>query len=236
VPVRPADNVLTFREQWMPYENQLIGAFVYALGYEGGRRQAGPMSVNLWQQTPLDAVFNDLIVGADTCLIIEFKRTSKALKTERGKWPAPALDRLLAVPGVQRFCEAAHFVVYGATAADGVDLRQCGYWDALMIGREPAANLDRGPARVLINALYDRNLGVRPDLLEWYLAKLRQARRPYDDTRSANGAGWLAVARHGGTYRLLSAGSLSQLLTGDRAQQAPVRSRTREKDRGDIER
>lgn len=220
----------------MPYENQLIGAFVYALGYEGGRRQAGPISVNLWQQTPLDAAFNDLVIGADACLIIEFKRTSKALTTERGKWPALALDRLLAIPNVRRFCEAAHFVVYGAPVADGVELRLCSYWDALMIGREQAANLDRGPAHVLINALYERRLGVRPEHLERYLTKLRQARRPDGDTRSSSDAGWLAVARHGDTYRLLSAGSLGQLLTRGRAQEAPVRSRTHERDRDDIER
>lgn len=45
----------------LPYENQLIGAFVFALGHSVGRRPRGPsskpFSVNLFQQTPLDGEF-----------------------------------------------------------------------------------------------------------------------------------------------------------------------------------
>lgn len=44
------------------YENQLLGAFIYALGYESGRT-GKPLPVNLFQQTPLDGTFGDLIAG-----------------------------------------------------------------------------------------------------------------------------------------------------------------------------
>jgi hypothetical protein len=46
-----------------PYENVLIGEFIFRLGYrmgEAGKLKDSKFSLNLYQQTPLDSVLNDL--------------------------------------------------------------------------------------------------------------------------------------------------------------------------------
>jgi len=55
------------------YENQLLGASIYALGYESGRT-GKPLPVNLFQQTRLDGTFGDFMRG-DWCVALEFKRS-----------------------------------------------------------------------------------------------------------------------------------------------------------------
>jgi hypothetical protein len=47
-----------------PYENVLLGAFILRLGYkmgESGKLKNTPSAANLFQQTPLDAVFSDFM-------------------------------------------------------------------------------------------------------------------------------------------------------------------------------
>ena len=47
-----------------PYENVLLGAFVFRLGYkmgESGKLKNTPFAANLFQQTPLDPIFSDFI-------------------------------------------------------------------------------------------------------------------------------------------------------------------------------
>lgn len=88
----------------MPYENQLLGAFLYALDYHGGQRRAVPAAANLLQQTPLDQVFGDLIVGASRCLALEFKRDKGALAGERRKWPEGSLRAAWADINVRQVC------------------------------------------------------------------------------------------------------------------------------------
>jgi hypothetical protein len=61
-----------------PYENIVIGNFLYSLGLTVGQESKGlvrPMCVNLMQQTPLDERLGDVMVAnAGVTRLIEFKR------------------------------------------------------------------------------------------------------------------------------------------------------------------
>lgn len=65
---------MTMDERKDVYENQLIGAFIFAMGYVAGQRGYKNMVLNLHQQTPLDSIYGDLFAGDAKCVAIEFKR------------------------------------------------------------------------------------------------------------------------------------------------------------------
>ena len=216
-----------------PYENQLIGAFVYALGFEVARRAAArgddpgaaAMPVNLFQQTPLDAAFSDLVLGRERCVVIEFKRSLEALATEQGKDRAPLRAALAADQAFRQASMLAHHVVYASLASGDVDLRGCLYLDVLGLTKPP--KLDRGPARAMIHHLADPastlTFGLPGDAMGRYLDRLRRLRAEAVGTggRRASEA-WLGIARGGDGLRIVTAPSLDALLGLDR-DAAPVR-------------
>jgi hypothetical protein len=69
------------------YENQYIGAFIYALGLiSGRRRQGGVEGFSLIQQTPADRGLADMFAKwRGRCLLWEFKRDRHEIKDEMGK-------------------------------------------------------------------------------------------------------------------------------------------------------
>lgn len=72
-----------------PYENIYIGTFILGLGYRLGRRSGETdtmASVNLYQQTPGDPLFGDLLSTLEgKSTIIEFKRSIRQLHLEVSK-------------------------------------------------------------------------------------------------------------------------------------------------------
>lgn len=62
-----------------PYENIMIGNFLYALGLALGARSSGkkvPASVNLLQQTPMDRLLGDALIKYPGVMrLLEFKRS-----------------------------------------------------------------------------------------------------------------------------------------------------------------
>ena len=56
----------------LPYESQLVGAFLRGLGYYvGSNRFPHPIRANLFQQGSLNAPFGDLLVGSACFVMIE---------------------------------------------------------------------------------------------------------------------------------------------------------------------
>jgi hypothetical protein len=198
-----------------PYENQLIGAFLYALGYHSGQHNASTTSVNLFQQTPLDQSFGDVIVGASRCFALEFKRDERLLDTERDKWSEGGFAAALKEPEMARVAARAHFAVYPKSAASELELICCQYAKYML----PAASQLRTiPALALIRAIHAGERGAKgavgasPPELERYLHYLRTFRRRTTGGREGSTGSWLAVAQKQNGFQLMTASSLTQLL------------------------
>jgi len=72
-----------------PYENILIGNFLYSLGLVIGKRTPTTQlagAINLLQQTPMDGALGDVLIGYPGIIrLIEFKRKSNKSKKEANK-------------------------------------------------------------------------------------------------------------------------------------------------------
>ncbi|SJZ61787.1 hypothetical protein [Novilysobacter spongiicola] len=213
----------------IPYENQLIGAFLYALGYADARYAAqhasgalaaapmSPMAVNLFQQTPLDCAFSDLVIGREQCLVLEFKRSPAELGSETRKHRAACCKAFAQDKALRALSRHGHFVVYGQHAEAGVDLRLCLYLDVL--GLTEPVKLDRGSARFLVDHLArptppaKPRLGLKPAAMVTYLDHLRRLRA--EQIGSAGRIGterWLGLARDGAGLKVVAAHSIEALL------------------------
>ncbi|MEA9770778.1 hypothetical protein VDF71_05540 [Xanthomonas campestris pv. raphani] len=197
-----------------PYENQILGAFVFALGVECGK--AGTfMPANLFQQTPLDGTFGDLVVGADWCLAFEFKREEGTVDWEKAKWSKKALqafetDTLLMVAS-----RKAHLLCFSRPKADGIDLFAVSYASALGLGTPKAEfecdHLIKGLVHLVGDTIPEtkKKIGLPPDELEAYLRKLASYRKQGSGGRKAT---WLAVAKSNDGLKIRTSSSLEQLL------------------------
>lgn len=219
----------------MPYENQLLGAFLYALGYQGGQSHAAHVSANLFQQTPLDQTFGDLIVGASHCLALEFKRDEASLKSEQRKWQEDDFERARLDKTLCQIAAKAHFMVYAIPETQGIELRCAQYYRCI----RPAAPFQSFPAQALIKTIHlgpkhaHEPLGVSPTELEWYLRQLENIKRKTSGGRSSDQATWLAVAHNPSGLRFMTAQSLTQLLELKREHvPTPEPSPSRSRDRG----
>lgn len=111
------------------YENQYIGAFIYALGVVSGKEDQFPASLNLFQQTPLDKKIGDLFGNWNgRNFIIEFKRFEKDILSELKK---PARGKLIKIlkdqdsrDGFWSISNKGHFICYGKEnlRKDAIDL------------------------------------------------------------------------------------------------------------------
>lgn len=207
----------------IPYENQLIGAFLYAAGYAKGQRAVGdsasaPMPVNLLQQTPLDKSFNDLVIGRDRCFVLEFKRSLDKVAGEKSKWAPEQLAYFKSDRALQAYSMCGHLLVYGKPVAECIDLRVCFYLDALDLTPEP--KLDRCSAQRLIERLHHigpakkLDFGLPPKQLLAYLEALRALRRSQKGSggRSPKESAWVGVAKDEGGFTYRTAASLGELL------------------------
>lgn len=204
-----------------PYENQLIGTFLYALGQEIGRNTASTspttFGVNLLQQTPLDCHYGDVVLGSERCVLIEFKRTAKQLASERAKWTVDELEKLRANTNFVAAANVAHQVIYGRLENDEVALRRCTYPDVL--GINPESKLDRDDAWTVVDALArahrgDRQIkGLSGNGMAKYLTVLRKLRNRGESKGSGDSSAWLGVAKKENGISLFAASSIERLLT-----------------------
>jgi hypothetical protein len=223
-----------------PYENQLLGAFLYALGYQGGRRRTAPVAANLLQQTPLDQVFGDLVVGATRCLALEFKRNERALADERRKWPEGSLRAAWADSNVRHVSASAHLVVYAEPTASGVELRGSPYMFCMLPPLPRPVHLSMSSMIEAIHGEPDAPglaLGMPPDALLQYLHRLLEYKRRSSGGRAGAEAAWLAVVQKGDSFQLVTASSLDHLLepTRDRDLQSEQHEHDRRPVRDDYD-
>lgn len=208
----------------LPYENQLIGAFLYALGSADAtyaRRDAAAtdapaaMVLNLFQQTPLDATFNDLVAGRERCVVIEFKRSAHALDEERLKRKSTLRTALRSEPTFRTSSLRGHVVVYGHVDGKAVDMRLCTYLDVL--GLAEPVKLDRGSGYALAVHLAHpsptKAIGLEPEPMLDYLERLRELRAEQVGAggRQARET-WLGIARNAKGLVTVTASSLEGLL------------------------
>lgn len=229
-----------------PYENQLIGAFLVALGYRGGEIGFDrPIRANLLQQTPLDQRFGDLITGAERLVVIEFKRSDghAGLKEESGKWNLAAFASWAEkhVELVQR-ASSYHFLAVPSTR--GEDLVAARSYPDFLMAAAKGISVARQPeilADELIEELYrPKQLGGDPnEVLNDYLkpiASFRKAkvrRSSAGSSIASNDFSILGVAHHPGKgLRFLMDDSLSMVLKLERQHELVRKSPERERDRG----
>jgi hypothetical protein len=211
-----------------PYENQLIGAFVFALGLRVGKRppteRKTSFGVNLFQQTPLDRVGNDGIFGDERCFVIEFKRGAEELPEEGGKWPPGASGAFLSDRKLRTAADRAHFVVYGERNDDVLAARFCTYIDVLEHGR--AATAAHRPAEELISDLVASNFGqpsqrgLPHQALSDYLDSLWALKYGKSSSGSSSSEAWLGVVQGKDGVSIVVANSLAQLM-GHEPEPAP---------------
>lgn len=98
-----------------PYENELIGQFLMALGYKACQSEKPVVHVALLQQTPDDTFYGDALFGCTSYHAIEFKRSDDVadLKKERLKWKLQDLENHVKVR-VEGDHGAGHWLVFGS--------------------------------------------------------------------------------------------------------------------------
>nr|WP_161578745.1 hypothetical protein [Stenotrophomonas rhizophila] len=191
-----------------------MGAFIFALGVECGKTGTF-MPANLFQQTPLDGTFGDLVVGADWCMALEFKRQEGTIDSEKEKWSEEALwafetDRLLMIAS-----RKAHLLCFSRPTNDGVGLFSVNYASALGLGTTKVEfecdHLIQGLVRLAGDTSPEtsKKIGLPPGELEAYLRKLASYRKQGGGGREAT---WLAVAKCGDGFKFRTSSSLEQLL------------------------
>ncbi|TFZ45281.1 hypothetical protein E5C33_10860 [Stenotrophomonas maltophilia] len=218
----------------LPYENQMLGAFIYALGRECGPTDPA-LPVNLFQQTPLDQRFGDLVVGAQWCVAIEFKRTRKGLAGEFRKWSDALKQHPQIIHRWAHIADRGHWVCYGQPHPEGVELRAEPY--RTLLGVQPTA--PAVDASELIRALAHNQIGqnhprygVPAGALAGYLHALASLR--LTGGGSTREATWLCAFGGEGNYRFVCATTLPELL--DRLPPTPEREAEREWARAEHER
>ncbi|WP_295968082.1 hypothetical protein [uncultured Xanthomonas sp.] len=196
------------------YENQLLGAFIYALGFEAGRNQQS-VPVNLFQQTPLDSCLGDLIVGGAHCVAIEFKRRRADLRSERNKWRPDLVKWLNGKPELLETSRRGHFVCFGDHGDSEVKLSFARYFQAY----NDMDKIVSIPASVAVKQLTAPLLpgkrpawGVAGTALLSYLDAIRAFRRTEGGRSGVYSATWLTVCVTGSGYQILAAPSLEALL------------------------
>jgi hypothetical protein len=97
-----------------PYENVLLGAFIFRLGYkmgESGKLENTPFAANLFQQTPLDTVFSDFMCASGAKgFLLEFKKNWEGRVSERRKDKYKLLQEQ---PTLGAQAEKCHLLGYG---------------------------------------------------------------------------------------------------------------------------
>ena len=109
-----------------PYENIIIGNFLYGLGFNIGRHAAAhvpPVCINLLQQTPLDPKLGDVFLRlGGTVRLLEFKRIGNATTKESIK--VHALRNILKdQPKLEAVSRAVHWHVLSGHTIEAKEVK-----------------------------------------------------------------------------------------------------------------
>lgn len=104
-----------------PYENELIGQFLMALGYLAGKEKVDVLAVGLLQQTPRDGTYGDLLLGCGSYHAIEFKRARprNGFKSEERKWDLRSLGACVQKNWLSTV-DRGHWLVWGSANRENV--------------------------------------------------------------------------------------------------------------------
>ncbi len=188
------------------------------------------MPANLFQQTPLDGTFGDLVVGADWCLALEFKREEGTIDSEKEKWSKEALQAFESDTLLKVASRRAHMLCFSRPTSDGIGLFAMTYASALALGTSTTEIDCHWLIQGLVRLVGDQSpegkkkIGLPPDELEAYLRKLASYRKQGGGGKDAT---WLAVAKSGDSLKIRTSSSLEQLLE---ALQERVRSPAQQQD------
>lgn len=163
----PVDSASDEEDTYNPYENELIGQFLMALGYAARHAGKPRIHVALLQQTPQDKFYGDLLFGCTAYHAIEFKRSESAsdLRKERRKWNLRGLRKHVREL-VMRTRGIGHWMVFGS--ADGRDVLFAKYMPRLL--RWLKVSRGTPPADELVRILVEGNSGfATPEELKDYL-------------------------------------------------------------------
>lgn len=195
-----------------PYENIVIGNFLYSLGLVMGRRpQPIAGCVNLLQQTPLDHVLGDVMLQfPGAWRLIEFKRIGARIEKEQTKQ-----DMMLASthgrPDLLAASRAAHWYVISGPEDALPDVSPSGDFP---IRVRPYLDFnDRGgiPLDVFVESLVSDIHGNHP-LSQAQLREYMQITLAFGGIRSLNGAGLLVgFGGSGGGLRYLPVPNIADL-------------------------
>jgi hypothetical protein len=173
-----------------PYENVYIGAFILALGHKMGREMpdAHPLaSVNLYQQTPADALLGDLLVDlSGLSILLEFKRNWRQTPSEVEKYLEVDFREEVERCRLREVANSCHFVGFSVPHQGcQTDLAFCSYlslWDPAR-GDEPPESSIR--FEQFLAEILSGGVGVQAVQLRTYIELL--------SGRAAGGAACLVV-------------------------------------------
>jgi hypothetical protein len=186
----------------LPYENTLIGFFLYSLGYYVAQNNyyISRFSPNLLQQTPADKELGDLLISSTSqYLLIEFKRSKNELYTELSK-----KRNLIECMIEKKFYELSsncHYLSYGETVEGKVELVFIHYLAVYY------KNSDIYNYELFFNNLLNNDIGVDKDTFLFYLEELRKCSP--DDPTGPGGPGRL------GNFAIIEITENAELITYD---------------------
>ena len=203
------------------YENQLLGAFIFAFGFAAGSRGYRNALVNLFQQTPRDQLYGDAVVGTNPrigktlAVAIEFKRSMAGVSQEKRKWKLTLAKSCVEGQKDSLLSRKGHLFAYGDDEAENGEQIWITAFEDAIFGVQEVKEL-RYPH--VINDLLPEDpenaavsFGVDPVQLRDYLIELskhRKKMRAESDVASA----WLAVAVGSQGFQILVATSLGELV------------------------
>ena len=118
------------------YENLVIGNFLYALGLKIGARQhdylAPDLAVNQIQQTPIDFVLGDVLVGPRVVALLEFKREANWEGHRKEQSKLLKIETVLKHPKFEKLRDTSrqmHFYIETSDLEQGFKSRVLPYLD-----------------------------------------------------------------------------------------------------------
>lgn len=212
-----------------PYENILIGNFLYSTGLLLGSRSQGrelPVSINLLQQTPLDHLLGDVYLAYPGAIrIIEFKRVSNHSVKESGK-----LQHLQGALKGSPLLEQVSRTVHWYIVSDQGPLA----WTTAV---RPYLDLEKqGVAGVTLNTFIERMVAhaldadqpeFPPETIADYLAQVAK----YAGTKGTSSSGLVVLLTKDGVLRHLQIDNVLDLRLQMRLLKERLNVRSKELDR-----
>jgi hypothetical protein len=168
-----------------PYENVLLGAFIFRLGYKMGQSRKlenEQFAANLFQQTPLDQVFSDFMYASDARgFLLEFKKSWEGRDSERKKDKYKLMQEQ---PTLLALAEKCHLLGYGkdinSQGSGNIELFFGTYLEVVSAKSEKELKV-RWPMKIFLQKIVDEKIGANfgefRDYIRNFLELLKQRHR-----------------------------------------------------------